>query len=71
MVIGIIILNENYIMFYSLHRKAIFTVLMIASIRNNIPMHSEAQFYKLPKEILLYIFRLLCESTDLILPYEL
>jgi len=53
---------KNYILFYSSHRKTMFTVLMIALIRNNIPMHPEAQFYKLPKEILLYIFQLLCES---------
>jgi len=53
---------KKYIMCYSEHRKAIFTVLIIASTQNNIPMHLEAHFYKLPKEILFYIFQLLCES---------
>lgn len=41
-------------------RKSIFTILMIASVKNRIPLHPETSFYKLPREILYTIFRFIC-----------
>lgn len=49
--------SEQNHRFYPLPtRKAILTVLMIASFQNDNPRHPEATFYKLPTEMLYYMF---------------
>ena len=45
-------------------KEAIFTTTMIASMKNGNPRHSEAHFYKLPKEILYEIFGFICKDDN-------
>ena len=46
-------------------KKAIFTLLIIASTQNGNPRHPEALFYKLPKELLYIIFHFISFHTTL------
>lgn len=56
--------EQNHHFYPEKVRDAIFTTLVAASRQNGIPNHLEAQLYKLPKEILYYIFSFICKNYE-------
>ena len=56
--------EQNHHLYPKGAKEAIFTTMMIASVQNGIPRHSEAQFYKLPKEIIYTIFHFICKDYE-------
>ncbi len=52
--------EQNHYFYSEKIKVIIFTILVIASVQNGTPRHPEAQFYKLPKEILYVIFDFIC-----------